>query len=224
MSLTLTITGNKSVLETEFNPPLTLDGENECGLLYFSTFNAISNINEGNNVFAYGKNKTIVIPCGTYDLFDIYKYLSNHIKDCHLKIEPNINTFKCNLYCTEPIDFKVKNSIGPLLGFSKVSLISNKWHESDKPVNILPLSVIRIECDLIQGSYTNGVPTHIIHEFVLNTPPGHQLIEIPRNVIYFPVKKSHISSISVKVLDLKGNLINFKEEDIHLSLHIRKTK
>lgn len=224
MSVTLTITGKKSILKSEFIPPLILNGNYECGLLYFSTCNSIPNVNESNNVFVYGKQKEIKIPTGTYDLFDLHDYLKNEMKDCEIKVKANNNTLTCSLFCSEQINFGVKNSIGPLLGFSHSILEPNKWHDSDSPVSIVPVSVIRIECDLIQGSYTNGLPTHILHEFVLNIPPGHQIIEVPKTVIYFPLRQKFISSVTVKILDLKGNLINFKNENIHLCLHLRKIK
>lgn len=224
MSFTFTITGNESILQSEFIPPVLLDDSYECGLLYFSTFNSIPNIDENNNIFAYGKGKSIKIPNGTYDLIDLTEYLKNEIKDCQLEIKSNNNTLKCSLFCTEPIHFGIKKSIGPFLGFSEVTLEPNKWHESIYSVNIIPTSVIRIECDLVQGSYTDGVPTHIIHEFVLNVPPSHQVIEVPKNVIYFPITKKHISSIIVKILDLKGTPINFRKENIYLSIHLRKSK
>lgn len=224
MSITITITGNESILQSEFIPPLILDDNYDCGLLYFSSFNSIPNINNSNNVFAYGKQEEIKIPCGTYDLFDLKDYLKSKIKDCELKIEPNNNTFKCSLFCSEKINFDVKNSVGPLLGFPEMMLESNKWHESIYSVSIIPVSVLRIECDLVQGSYTNGLPTHIIHEFVLNVPPGSQLIEVPKNVIYFPIKKKIVSSITVKILDLEGKLINFQNENIHMCLHLQKSK
>lgn len=224
MSITLTITGHESVLQTEFNPPLILDDNYEGGLLYFSTFNTIPNINVNNNIFAYGKDKQIKIPYGTYDLIDLHEYLKSELKNVQLQIKSNNNTLKCLLFCTEPIHFEVKNSIASILGFPHKILESNKWHESVDPVNIIPTSMIRIECDLVQGSYTNGLPSHIIHEFVLNVPPSHQIIEVPKNIIYFPITKKHISSIIVKILDLKGVPINFKNENIYLSLHLRKSK
>lgn len=224
MSITFTITGNESILRSELNTPLILEDNYECGLLYFSTFNSIPNINDSNNVFAYGKRKDIKIPSGTYDLSDLYEYLKRNVKNCDLKIIPNNNTSKCSIFCSEPINFKIKNSVGTLLGFSESVLEPNKWHESVNPVCIIAASVIRIECDLVQGSYTNGLPTHIIHEFVLNSPPGHQVIEVPKNIIYFALKNKHISSITVRILDLEGNLINFSNENINISFHLRKSK
>lgn len=92
------------------------------------------------------------------------------------------------------------------------------------PITNRGLSVIRIECDLVHGSYCNGLPTHFIHEFVSDTTPGHQCIEIPQNVIYFPVNKNIISSVSVKIVDQFGRCINFGEEQVQLRLHLRKTK
>lgn len=223
MSITLTITGDKSYLESQFQPPLTLWEKCECGLLYFSALNSIPNVTALNNIFTYGDdNKQIKIPDGTYDLYDIAEYLETNIIDCEIKIKPNNNTLKCYFYCSQRVDFSVNNSIGQVFGFQNVKLEANKWYESVSPVNILPLSVIRIECDLVQGSYNNGSPSHIIYEFVPNVSPGHRYIEIPKNLIYLPVNKNNISSLSVKILDEYGNYIDFRGESIQLRLHLRR--
>lgn len=126
--------------------------------------------------------------------------------------------------CTETVDFTVDNSIGSLLGFSKQKLEPNKWHESNNEVNIQPVSVIRITCDIVQGSYINGEPSHIIHEFVPSVAPGFRYIEAPINVIYFPIQKSYISSLNIKVIDDNDNCINFRQENIHLRLHLRPSR
>lgn len=225
MSITLTIVGKESILESNYVPPIILDDEYECGLVYFSVFNSIPNINYNNNIFEYGEDKKrINVPPGAYDLQDVYDYLKERVENCDLEIKSNINTMTCSLYCTETINFDSENSIGPLLGFLKKKLKANKWHESTESVNILPLPVIRIECNLVQNSYTNGSPSHIIYEFVPNIPPSYKFIECPSNVIYFPVKKNIISSITIRILDLEGNYINFRGETIVLRLHLRKSK
>lgn len=225
MSITVTLSGAKSVLETYFHPPLSLEDKYECGLLYFSAYNSIPNVDIKNNTFSYGnENKQLKLPTGSYDLYDICDYLESNLTDCEIKIRPSNNTLKCSLFCSEIVNFDIANSIGSLLGFSKSKLDPNKWHESDNPVNILPVSIIRIECDLILGSFTNGLPSHTIHEFVASVPSGYKYIEVPRNVIYFPINKINISSITIKVVDENGNLVNFREEEIHLRIHLRKTK
>lgn len=224
MSITLTVTGNKSILESKFQPPVNLWDKCECGLIFFSAFNSIPNINNSNNVFAYGENgNQLKIPHGTYDLFDLTNYLQNKLVDCQLKIEPNSNNMKCSIYCSKTINFNVNNSIGQLIGFKKRKLEANKWHESEEPVNILPLAVIRIECDLVQGSFINGIAEHIIYEFVPNVASGHRYIEVPKNIIYLPVNKSSLTSVTVKIVDEFGNPVDFNGETIQLRLHLRRT-
>lgn len=225
MSITVTLSGAKSALETYFHPPLSLEDKYECGLLYFSAYNSIPNVDLKNNTFCYGnEDKQLKLPPGSYDFYDICDHLESNLTDCEIIIRPNNNTLKCSLFCSKIVNFDVENSIGGLLGFSKSKLEPNRWHESVKPVNILPVSIIRIECDLIQGSFTNGLPSHTIHEFVASVPPGYKYIEVPRNVIYFPINKRNISSITIKVVDENGNLVNFREEKIQLRIHLRKTK
>lgn len=225
MPVTITITGQKSLLESLFHPSLNVGKNYECGLLYFSAINSVSNINSTNNIFSYGdEGKELRIPDGAYDLLDLEDYLSQNINDCTIELKPNNNTLKCSIYCSKTIHFEKENSIGPLLGFSKSKLEANKWHVSESLVNILPLPVIRIECDLIQGSYLNGLPTHTIHEFIPNVPPGHRYIEVPSNIIYHPINRSNISSVTIKIVDNHGNLIDFRKEQIQLRLHLRKAR
>lgn len=226
MSLTLTITGYDSTLRTNYFPPLSLDDSNyECGLLYFSTFNSIPNINETNNSFSYGDDGLkIKIPPGAYEVDDISEYLKENVIDCNVDIKTNNNTLKCSIFCDKQINFHHEGSIGNVLGFPKLQLEPYKWHESPNNVDILPLSVVRIECDLVQGSYTNGLPSHIIHEFVPNVPPGYRIIEAPTNVIYFPINKTNITAVTVKLVDVNGSSIDFRKENIQLCLHIKKAK
>lgn len=225
MSTTISITGNKSIIETNFNPPLIFDGSYECGLLYLSSFNSIPNINENNNLFSYGETDSeIKIPKGTYDLQDINDYLSKNIKNCELFLLPNNNTMKSSLFCTKNVNFHKKNSLGELLGFPKVKLEANKWHESVNPVNILPVSVIGVDYDLVTGSYINGSPSHIIYQFIPNVPPGYQFVEKPKNIIYFPIVKNYITSIRLKIVDIHGFPIDFGNKNIQLSHHIRQSK
>lgn len=225
MSLTITMSGHESALESCFQPTLDLDDNKyECGLLYFSVTNSVPNIDTRNNKLHYDNGKEIIIPTGTYDLFDLEEYILKHVDDCEIKLKPNKNNLKCYLYCSKTVNFEKQHSIGQLLGFEKRILDANKWHESENLVNILPLSVIRIECDLIHGSYINGSLSHVIHEFVPNVPPGHCYIEVPNNIIYYPINKNAISSVSIKIVDEHSNLIDFRKERVQLRLHLRRAK
>lgn len=225
MSSTITISGNKSILESQFQPPIIVNDKYECGLLYFSVLNAVPNINVKNNLFSYGdEGKQLKIPYGAYDLYDICEYLENEIDDCEIKIKPNNNTLTCSLFCSKVVNFEPRNSVGRILGFPNVKLEPNKWHVSKDPVNIIPLSVIKIECDLVQGSYNNGSPSHVLYEFVPNVPPGHRYIELPQNIVYLPINRNIISTLTVKIVDQHNNCIDFRGEDIQLRLHLRRAR
>lgn len=222
MSFTLSITGNTSNLETTYSPSLLLDGEYECALLYLSTFNSIPNIDASNNKFYYASNQVVEIPEGTYEFQDICDYLREHIVGCSLKLYCNNNTLKTFLYCSQDVHFEKNNSLGTILGFSSQTLKANILHESTLPVNILSTTVVRVECDIISGSYINGNPSHILYEFAPNVPPGYRIIEIPKNIIYFPVNQSDINNISIRILDSKNRLVNLRSEEIQLYIHIKK--
>lgn len=222
MSFTLSVTGNTSVLNTTYSPNLQLEGEYECALLYLSTFNSIPNIDKMNNKFVYAKDTVIEIPEGAYELQDISDYLKSSMKDAVFQLNCNNNTLKTSIYCTKDINFEKQNSIGPLLGFDKKVLKANKIHESPLPVSILSTTVVRIECDIVSGSYINGKPSHIIYEFAPNVPPGYRIIEIPKNVIYFPVSRNNIDTINIRILDINDKLVNLRGEEVQLYLHLRR--
>lgn len=212
------------MLTTYYPNTLQLDGEYECALLHFSTFNSIPNIDKSNNKFYYGFNEVIEIPEGTYELQDISDYLKSEIKDATIKLRCNNNTLKTTIFCTKDINFIKEDSFRRLLGFNKQILKANKWHVSQYPVNILPTTVVRIECDIVSGSYVNGEPSHIIHEFALNVPPGYRIIEIPKNAIYFPINQKNISCIHIRLIDINNRLINLRGEEVQVYLHLRRKK
>lgn len=248
-SITLTLNDNSSRLHAEYFPPIDLsDGEYVCGLVDFQTFNTIPNVDETNNLFHLDtverdsesimlgtnnivkikseKDNTIVIPTGTYEVEDISKYLKKCLEKLGVKFElvANKNTLKCELMCSRPLNLTRPNSIGALLGFGGVRLEENTVHESDLPANILKVNVIRIECDLIKGSYINNIPAHTIHEFSPRVPPGYKINEVPNKVIYFPVTVRSVSSLNIGLVDQNGHLINFRGETITVRVHIKKVK
>lgn len=222
MSFTVSITGNKSILSNNYYPTLQLEGQYECALLYLSTFNSIPNIDVRNNKFHYGNNEVIEIPEGAYELQDICDYLKANIKDAVFKLHCNNNTLKTSIFCTKEIHFERETSFGQLLGFGNETLKANILHESQHTVNILSTTVVRVECDIVTGSYINGISSHIIHEFAPNVPPGYRIIEIPKNIIYFPVNQNNVNCINIRLLDINNNLINLRGEEIQLYLHLNK--
>lgn len=139
------------------------------------------------------------------------------------ELEANKNTLQCEILCSQPIDFSKPKTVGQLLGFrSNKVLRENAVHISQLPADILKVSVIRVECNIITGSYLNNRPSHTIHEFSPRVPPGCKIIEVPQNVIYFPVTVKNIRTLNLSLRDQNNHLINFRGETITIRLHIKK--
>lgn len=271
-SLTLTLSGNQSILKVEYFPPIELgNGVYVCGLIDFQTFNSIPNINRFNNQFHYIENnidsyptsveitksgqqdfisavtlnnvklsginldvsssnidlltgeKTITIPTGSYEIKDINNFLQRSLgNDIHFMLKVNNNTLKSEILCNRKINFKKNNTIGPLLGFSERILDANILHESDKPVNILKVNAIRIECNITTGAYANNKLVHTIHEFFPIVSPGYKIVEVPKNVIYLPVTVKTIHNLNISIVDQDGDLVDFRGETITIRLHLKR--
>lgn len=220
-------TGNTSVLSTSYFPPIELYEPYECGLISLYTYNSIPNIDENNNLFHVG-SEIIELPKGSYEINDIAGYIDKKLKETVSKPKPqviinaNTNTLQTEIKSTHTVHFDKERSIGSLLGFSKRKLISNKINFSDIPVNINKINAIRVECNIVTGSFLNEIPVHTIHEFSTDVLPGYKINEVPTNIIYLPViNVNTISSIVIKLVDQDGNLIDFRNEQITIRLHLR---
>lgn len=253
-SITLTLNSHSSRLRAEYFPPIDIsDGDYVCGLIDFQTFNTIPNVDETNNLFHFEvnaeklpkKNKNavlpavpvseneshivesvLVIPTGTYEIEHIAKFLTKSLDKVGVKFDlwANKNTLKCELFCNHSVDFSKANSIGSLMGFGEKRLEPGTVHESELPANILKVNVIRIECDVIKGSYINNTPAHTIHEFSPRVSPRYKINEVPNKVIYFPVTVRSISAINISLIDQDNNLINFRGETVTVRIHIKRLK
>lgn len=214
-STTITLNGNSSELSAIFFPAIELKGPYgySCGLLDFTTYHSIPNINENNNTLIYwldGVIQSIKIPVGSYEIEDVIKYLTEEMskRGLTLKMTLNKNTFKVNFKCDVTLDFSFSISIGSVLGFSGTCGANLFW-ESFEPIRVTDLNIMRIECDIVGGTYINGKPSHTIHQFTPNVAPGYKIVEVPRNIIYLPVVKQEISSIYLKLVDQSGKPIDF---------------
>lgn len=180
----------------------------------------------GNNTVRTKQPLTCIkIPTGSYEVSDLSKYLKKYLlnRKVLLELEANKNTLQCEIMCSQPIDFSKPNTIGPILGFRNNDQLSkNQLHVSPLPADILKINVIRVECDVITNSYHNSKPSHTIHEFSPKVPPGYKIIEVPQNVIYFPVTVKSIHALNLTVIDQNNQLINFRGETITVRLHIKK--
>jgi hypothetical protein len=247
MSKTFTLYGKTSELSSTFFPPLELDPKSSyaLGLVGFYSYNSIPNIDEGNNIFRYKEKgggdewRTLELPVGSYEVEDLERYINEQLWDedkendirAHLMgeekgklitIRPNNNTLKCEMRSENYICAFKKDSFGPMLGFKEGAYPPGVLHKSDLPVNIIKVTSIRVECNIITEAYYNGLLSHTLYEFPIEVPPGYRIHNTPTNVIYMPINTHTISSITLKVCDQDGDLINFREENIVVRLELRK--
>lgn len=167
----------------------------------------------------------IRIPTGSYELADLEKYIKKALEPHKVEfvLTANKNTLQCEILCSQPINFRKANTIGPLLGFrDRRVLAANKTHVSKHPADILKINVIRVECNIIKGAYFNNEAAHTLHEFSLKVPPGNKIIETPHNVIYFPVTVKSIHALNLSIVDQENNPVNFQGETITVRLHIKR--
>lgn len=167
----------------------------------------------------------IKIPTGSYELEDLAEYLQKRLKSkgAKLVLQPNKNTLRCEVFCNQPIDFSRPNTIGPLLGIRSDRVLgAYEAHESQLPANILKVNIIRVECNIITGSYLNNRASHTIHEFSPKVPPGYKINEVPQNVIYFPITVKSIQKIELSLVDQSNQSVNFRGETITIRLHVKK--
>lgn len=233
MTLTVTLTGTSSELHANFFPPIQLPSNDySIGLLSFDSYNSIPNIMKGkNDMFYYGNDKSIQIPEGTYELDAINTFLSEKLNEdgnIGFHLRGNTNTLKAELRCDVPVYFNFPdkpNSIGSLLGFNKPRTTikpGGGYTSSDTIVEIFKVNAISVQCNLVSGSYQNGNPVHILHQFFPLSAPGYKIVETPSPVIYLPINTQTIYNLSVHLTDQDNNLIDFRGETITIRLHLKK--
>lgn len=215
-----------SYISTDYFPPIDVStGEWEIGLVDLMTFHSIPNIEKGrNDKFYFGHGGTVTINEGAYEVEDLESYIKSKLPPgIEFKLTANNSTLKSELYCSQNIDFTKSGSIGPLLGFtSNKVLVAGQTHISDTTVNIMKVDVIRVECNIVRGSYDNGRESHVIHEFYPNVGPGYKIVEIPNTIIYLPVNVTRVNNVTISLKDQDGDPVNLRNERLSVRLHMRQ--
>lgn len=225
MSMTLSLSGTTSVLETHYFPPIELEPNVQyvLGLVELLTFNSIPNIDTNCNKFYVGQ-QVIEIPTGSYEIEDIERTLQGLLEAHEIKIsiKPNNNTLRSIIKCSHEIDFRPKDSIARLLGFAPRLLQPYISHDSDLPVTIIKVNALRVECNITEGAYINQEKVHTIHEFFPAVPPGYKIIEVPKQIIYLPITVKIIDHLQLRIVDQNGDLVNLRGEVITIRLHLKR--
>ena len=233
------VTDNKTEFTHIFNTPIKLDKEShyEIALVNLETWYSFPNVDSTNNVLKYSNDNgaswyEILIPEGSYELDAIDSEIARQMKQrnhydrvrnqSYIKLSPNNSTLKSVMEIdgNYKVDFRVPNSINTILGF-KNKVYHAGYNESEDIVNILAVSSIFIEIDIINGSYVNGKRQPIIYSFFPAAEPGYKIVENPRNLVYLPVNMNEISKMNVRLTDQNGKLLNLRGENITMRLHMR---
>lgn len=244
-SFTVTFSGNSSVLRADFNPEITLDPNSNyyCALLDFTAYNSIPNIIKGDvnqlrikyktvkidgrkkTIYSEPMERSITLPTGSYEVENILEQLKIEFNEIGIKFayEINVITLKVRIAFDVRVDW-IGGPILKMLGFTQTNFQENVSYESESIIRITEIDIIRIECDIASSSYINGRQCHTIHQFShCKVKPGYKFIEVPQHLIYLPIRERHqLRTIEIRIVDQKGDLINFQNEQISCRIHIKK--
>lgn len=238
-SFTVAFTGSSSVLQADFFPEIMLEADANyyCALLDFTSYNSIPNITEGrNNELLYicteaEGGKSIALPTGAYEVEDILRYLKMAFAEDNISLEYEISaaTSKVQISFDRAIE-RQGGTVLDVIGFRNNSERSRVFerhqkYRSEQIVRITNIDIIRIECDIASGAYVNGKACHTIHQFShCKVGTGHKFIEVPKHIVYLPVKGrgGQLRSIQISIVDQDDNLIDFRGEQISCRIHIKK--
>jgi len=84
----------------------------------------------------------------------------------------------------ESVYFNKERSVGQLFGFHQKVLEPHptKIYRSDQTANLLQINTIRLECNIVSGSYVDNTPNHMLHESCINIPHGYEMTVTPHNL------------------------------------------
>jgi len=241
-SVTLSLTGNTTILSANYFPSINLYEDSEIALLCLQTFNSFPNINENNNKFAiqvvdHNNNNNDFMMCyikleeGCYEIKDIKHRVMKQIDVYNEKNKTKLtfditvdpNDFRSYIKCNGILHFEILHSIAPVLGFEKREYKPEyETHRSEKAVNLNTINSIKVMCNIAQGSFSNHLQSHSIYEFFPSERSGSKVIQSPPNLIYYKLNKTNIDSITVQLVDQDHNLIDNFGEALTIVLHIKR--
>jgi len=178
------ISSSTTDFTTRFNPPLQLKRgkQYELALLNLEKYYSLPNIDSSNNNFTYSPGGgatwfTITLPERSYEVTDAAiklqmednNYYDDQGNKYYTTIGANFNTLKAvlTLENSYQVYFTSANSVRHVLGFNS-AIYTAGYHESENVVNIMNISSILVNVDIVTGSYVNGTMQPVIYSFFPN--------------------------------------------------------
>jgi hypothetical protein len=227
-----------SIYTMRLEPPIMLDSPDyEIGLLDLETYYSFPNIDSSNNNLRYwSKAKSayvvITLATGAYNISELYaelkaKFLANGDVNKPVKITALQSSAKAEMTLTNTIvDFTYPNSINKILGFDNKQYgdisLPDLTYISESIVNIIDISSIYVNSDIVANSYENGKSSNVLYSFFPTVPPNYKIVEKPNPPSYLPIKRSYIDSISFWLNDDKGRRLNMRGENVTMRFYLKK--
>jgi len=84
----------------------------------------------------------------------------------------------------------------------------------------MKINSIKVECNLIAGSFCDETPSQIIHELYPTVSPGYTIVEVPRHPVFYSLNTSSISRLHIMLKNQNDCLINLRGKPITIRLQI----
>lgn len=222
-----------------FSPPIELDSMNyEIALMDLEAYFTYPNVTDNNNNFRYYSGKTsswvnFKIPIGAYNIdtiqediiqFELDKRTETKVNDKYaITFTANLSSLKTKLVIAAGyrVDFSIDKTINKMFGFKHIIYTEGEYM-SENEIDILDVTSIYVNCDLISGSYINGVNSTVIYSLTPNVPPGYKIVEKANNLVFLPINRTIISSITLWLTDQKRKILDFRGQDVTIRFHLRQ--
>lgn len=162
---------------------------------------------------------------GIYEIKDIAEFIESTVPPGKVfKMGLDRKTLTVFMQGDLGIDFSSRMSIGPLLGFKRASYKSKVRHVSNCRVDIFPVNMIRIRCNLVKSNICDEKRRDdTIYEFPLSVLPGEKIIERPNTATFYSVNTDIVHELHLKVVDQDNHLVDFRGERLNIVLEFRPT-
>jgi hypothetical protein len=136
----------------------------------------------------------------------------------------NYSTIQVEIVLTNSfeIDF-TGSSFGSLIGFPANDFTTTTMSTLSPDIT-RGVDSLWIKCDIITGSYTNGLRGRVLYQFVPTGQTGSNIPISPRNLIFVGVDVEQITKIEITVTDQQNRPVDFRGEGSSYLLQIRKQK
>jgi hypothetical protein len=140
-----------------------------------------------------------------------------------INLEVNYATIAVKIILTSGYTLNLSGSTwGLLIGFTAIDVTTTQLGTLTPDIT-RGVDSIFINCDIIKGTYSNGVRGQVLYSFSPNAGVGTLLHINPRNLLFLDIDSTSLTSIRVWVTDQLGRAIDFRNEGSTFMLELRET-